>query len=88
MSTTDIEEIKGMLQKQGQQQERLMSLIVGNEYDEDDKGMLGDIKDLGKRVATVEELQSKWKYTFAGFTFSIAVLVTGVQILINYISRH
>jgi hypothetical protein len=52
-----IDQLKEDIQEVGGKITKILSLLQGNDLDKDDKGLVGTVNDIDKRVKTLE----KWK---------------------------
>lgn len=74
---------------------KLTTLISGNEFDKDDKGMVGELRDANLRIASLEkevqqnkvDKKSNRKY-IAGFVAATTIFWAVIQFLVNYYANH
>lgn len=95
MSTNDLQELgEGIksLQKSNELLSihilQLKTLISGNELDKEDKGMIGQLREV---VQDVEELKLSKKrigWSIAGFMFAGSIFYAIIQIVINNFVKH
>lgn len=95
MSTTDVQELnEGMkaLQKSNEQLSvhilRLTTLISGNELDKDDKGMVGQLREVMQDVEELKLAKKRIGWSIAGFMVAGSVFYAIIQIIVNNFVRH
>lgn len=90
MSADQIEALiegQRQLQKQfnafAETQDQLVFKISGNPLDKDDRGMIGEVKDVSKRVVTLEEKEKKRAWVIAGVLLAAPLIWLLAQKIID-----
>jgi hypothetical protein len=88
MSTNDISILKETLSQVLAEQKSMRELFVGNPLDEDDKGLLGDIREMRKEIDTLKDFKKKVINWSLGVVFAGGIFFGIIQLIVNYIANH
>lgn len=69
METREDKMLRDQVGKMEKKLDSVLLLLRGNELDKEDNGLVGDVKDLIKRIAKLEKLKMKLTYLIVGLAF-------------------
>jgi hypothetical protein len=81
MSTTDFQALSEKMDK-------VIQLLVGNDLDDDDKGLIGEFREVKTDVEELKEFRKKLLNRAVGFVTAITIFWGIIQLAVNYLSNH
>lgn len=79
------QEIQKQVREVNDKVSRILIMLIGNEYDKDDKGFIGQVNHLEKRVEVLEKWKDRAIWVFIGMGIPSGV---GIWQLLNEIFKH
>ena len=95
MSTTEVQVLQESLKQLHKQfeafaetQDRIEYKLSGNPLDREDKGMIGQLREVVQDVEELKLAKKRIGWSIAGFMFAGSIFYAIIQIAVNYFSNH